>query len=75
MAEKDRMMKSKEKEAADLAAKNLALQGKISGLDSKIGSVGSGNPSFGVNLNANMGLSGAFGSSSKTPEPLPQNLN
>jgi len=25
MAEKDRMMKSKEKEAADLAAKNLAL--------------------------------------------------
>ena len=29
----------------------------------------------GVNLNANMGLSGAFGSSSKTPEPLPQNLN
>ena len=36
-------------------------------MDSKIGSVGSGNPSFGVNLNANMGLSGAFGSSSKIP--------
>ena len=44
MAEKDRMMLSKEKEAADLAAKNLALKGKIGGLDSKIGSVGSGNP-------------------------------